>query len=287
MKNSRIEWTDHTWNPWYGCKKVSAGCKYCYMYRDMARTPFDPHIVTRAKPATFNKPLHWKEPARVFTCSWSDFWIEEADHWREEALQIMADSPHLTFQILTKRPERILDWLDEACWPVSGCPIGINGLPSNIWMGISAENQEQYIRRIAYLMEIPCHIRFISMEPLLGPIYFSFKGREKKIDWIIAGGESGLNARPMHPHWARIIRDQCLDNNIPFFFKQWGEWMPICEVYDEDLADKICQYYGQETISLEPDGNIPVWGKGDQFRCDYQPCPGSLEYGKSRQETSR
>jgi protein gp37 len=227
-KNSAIEWCDHTWNPWYGCHKVSAGCKNCYMFRDMQRTRFKPNVVTRAKPATFREPLSWKEPKKIFTCSWSDFWIEEADEWREEALQIIADTPHLVYQILTKRPERILDWLDEACWPVSGCPIGIDGLPDNVWLGISAENQEQYNKRIKYLLDVPCKVRFVSAEPLLNEINLSFhqmKFYEREmIDWVITGGESGPEnkIRKAKLDWFRSIRDQCQESGIAFFHKQHG-----------------------------------------------------------------
>lgn len=236
-KNSKIEWTDHTWNPWYGCHKVSQGCKNCYMYRDMARTPFNPNVVTRAKPATFNKPLSWKEPAMVFTCSWSDFWVEEADEWRAEALQIIAQTPHLTYQILTKRPERILDWLDNACWPISGCPIGIDGLPDNIWLGVSVENQEASHARIWHLCQVPAKIRFVSAEPLLGLLDLGFDAfvaddrgfpTEQKvsnyINWVITGGESGAQnkIRKAQIEWFRFIRNQCQEAGIAYFHKQNG-----------------------------------------------------------------
>lgn len=282
-KNSKIEWCDHTWNPWYGCKKVSTGCKNCYMYRDMQRTPFDPHIVTRAKPTTFRKPLNWKEPAKVFTCSWSDFFVKEADPWREKAMEIIANTPHLTYQILTKRPERILEWLDDACWPVSGCPI--SELPKNVWIGISAENQKEYERRVPYLLEIKASVRFVSLEPLLGQIdidsiinpgtkvydwHDNDHGDDNYwcqwcgglvdftrnpshechdphigIDWIIVGGESGTNARPMHPNWVRSIRDKCIELEIAFFFKQWGAWIPAnnySPFYNPQAADKSRQF---------------------------------------------
>lgn len=112
-KNSGIEWTDHTWNPWQGCLKVSPGCKQCYMYRDKKRYGQDPMVVVRSKPGTFRKPLQWKQPAKVFTCSWSDFFIEQADNWIDDAWNIIRQTPHLTYQILTKRPENIKDRLPE------------------------------------------------------------------------------------------------------------------------------------------------------------------------------
>lgn len=234
-KNSAIEWTDHTWNPWYGCCKVSQGCKNCYMYRDMARTPFDPHIVTRARPATFKKPLQWKEPGLVFTCSWSDFFIEEADPWRGEALEVIAATPHLTYQILTKRPERVLDWLDYACWPTSGC--SIDTLPPNVWLGVSVENQQVAANRIWNLCHIPARVRFISAEPLLGMVDLGFDalladehghpGEHRigdLIHWVITGGESGPSGkiRKAEVEWFRFIRDQCREAGVAYFHKQNG-----------------------------------------------------------------
>ena len=110
-ENSKIQWTDHTWNPWQGCRKVSPGCLNCYMYRDKKRYGQDPATVVRSKPPTFNKPLKWHDPAKVFVCSWSDFFIEDADEWRDDAWEIMRRTPHLTYQILTKRPRNIKDRL--------------------------------------------------------------------------------------------------------------------------------------------------------------------------------
>jgi len=156
-KHTNISWTTSTWNPWQGCKKVSAGCQNCYMYRDKKRYGQDPSVVVRSKPPTFNKPLHWKEPAKVFVCSWSDFFIEEADEWRGEAWEIIKKCPHLIFQILTKRPERIKQCLPED-WGEEY---------SNVWLGVTAENQEMADLRIPLLLEIPATIYFASCEPLL------------------------------------------------------------------------------------------------------------------------
>jgi protein gp37 len=158
-KNSGIEWTDHTWNPWYGCHKVSQGCKNCYMFREQKQYGRDPNVVTRSK-TTFHNPLSWKEPALVFTCSWSDFFIEEADPWREEVWDIIRKTPQLTYQILTKRPENIMDRLPKD-WG--------NGWP-NVWIGVSAEDQKNANKRIRVLTQIPAKIRFISYEPALSLI---------------------------------------------------------------------------------------------------------------------
>lgn len=162
-QNSKIEWTEATWNPWYGCTKVSPGCKFCYMYREMVRYGRDPRIVTRSK-TKFSDPLKWvragKAPQFCFTCSWSDFFIEAADEWRPEAWKIISDTPEITYQILTKRPELVRDRL-PADWG--------DGY-ENVWLGVSAENQEYADERIPLLLKIPAAVRWVSAEPLLGPI---------------------------------------------------------------------------------------------------------------------
>lgn len=202
---SAIEWTEATWNPWHGCKKVSPGCAHCYMYRDKARYGQDPSEIMRGK-TTFHLPLRWKEPKLIFTCSWSDFFIEEADPWRSEAWSVIRATPQHQYQILTKRPERIATQL-PADWP----------LP-NVWLGVSVENPRFY-SRIEILREISAPVRFLSLEPLLaGMADLPLKG----ISWVIVGGESGPRARPMKPEWVCDVRDQCLRSEIPFFFKQWG-----------------------------------------------------------------
>lgn len=210
-KNSNIEWTDHTWNPWQGCLKVSPGCKQCYMYRDKKRYGQDPMVVVRSKPATFNKPLQWKGPAKVFTCSWSDFFIDQADEWRGEAWDIIQQTPWLTYQILTKRPENIkkrlpFRWGDG--WP-------------NVWLGVSVESQD-YVHRIEILDEIPAKVRFVSYEPALGPLQADFEMCYGKIDWLISGGESGYNPRPANLNWFREVRDDCQRFNVDYFHKQHG-----------------------------------------------------------------
>jgi protein gp37 len=229
---STIEWTDATWNPWRGCTKVSPGCAHCYMFREQRRYGRDPTIVTRCSPATFNAPLRWREGRMVFTCSWSDWFHEDADEWRDEAWAIVQATPWHTYQILTKRPERILEHL-PASWDENGW--------SNVWLGVSIENR-RYINRADVLREVPAAVRFISAEPLLGPllydcdcgeVYFPhWRGDDMHedlpqlnldgIDWLIAGGESGPHSRPMRPDWATALRDQCNAQRVAFFFKQWG-----------------------------------------------------------------
>lgn len=223
-KNSLIEWTDHTWNPWQGCKKVSPGCKNCYMYRDKRRYGQQPKMIVRSSRATFNKPLKWTDPALVFTCSWSDFFIEEADGWRDDAWDIIRRTPHLTYQILTKRPELIKDRLPDD-WG--------NGWP-NVWLGISIET-EDYLWRLVSLEDIPTVVRFVSYEPALGPV--NFYPYSPIIDWIISGGESGPNYRPANPDWFRQVRDDCQKYGMAYFHKQNGGNRKIDGVWGGRLLD--------------------------------------------------
>jgi protein gp37 len=224
-KQTKIEWTDHTWNPWRGCLKVSLGCKFCYMYRDQVRYGRDPKAIVRAAPATFNAPLKWG-CGRVFTCSWSDFFIEQADEWRPEAWDIIKRTPYLTYQILTKRPENIKDRLPDD-WG--------NGW-SNVWLGVSVETPA-YEWRIVALEEIPAVVRFVSAEPLLSSLpnlysYFPI------LDWIITGGESMSN-RPANLDWFKQIRDDCQHYGVAYFHKQNGGNRKINGAWGGRLLDGI------------------------------------------------
>jgi protein gp37 len=206
-EHTGIEWTDATWNPWHGCHKVSPGCKFCYMYREKHRYGQDPNVVNRSK-TKFTEPLKWITPRMVFTCSWSDWLIEEADQWREQAYEIIRMTKRHIYQILTKRPER------------AAGRVPIPPLP-NIWFGVSVENRAT-LHRVDTLREIPAELRFLSLEPLLEDLG---KLNLSGIDWVIAGGESGPGARASSPDWFRSIRDQCQVAAVPFFFKQWGEFV--------------------------------------------------------------
>jgi protein gp37 len=204
-KTSAIEWTEATWNPWHGCLKVSPGCAHCYMYRDKLRYGQDPSQVLRSK-SSFDAPTRWKQSRVIFTCSWSDFFIEQADDWRDEAWEIIRTTPQHTYQVLTKRPDRIREHLPKG-WPFS-----------NVWLGVSVENPRFY-KRIEALVDIPAAIRFLSLEPLLAPMpNLPLTG----ISWVVVGGESGPRCRPMQAEWVREIRGQCGKANVAFFFKQWG-----------------------------------------------------------------
>lgn len=210
-EKTKIAWTSKTWNPWAGCTRISPGCAHCYMFAGQERLGSDPNIVRRTK--TWGDPVRWEREAAarnktemVFTCSWSDWFHEDADQWRAEAWAVVKRCPHLLFQILTKRDDRIAENL-PADWG--------DGY-QNVWLGASIEN-DRHVYRANTLRTIPAAIRFLSLEPLLGPLpSLDLTG----IHWIIVGGESGPNFRPMPHQWARDVHDQCLAAQIPYFFKQ-------------------------------------------------------------------
>jgi protein gp37 len=232
-----INWADATVNFWQGCIKVSEGCKYCYMYRGAARWGKDGSDVRKTNISTIRKILKDLEgtTSRIFTCSLSDFFIPAADEWRAEAWEIIRNSPH-TFMILTKLPERIKDHL-PADWG--------KGYP-NVWLGVSAENQARYDERIELLLNVPARIRFLSLEPLLGPIElgldkkmafanskYSFESNlylSDLIDWVIIGGESGNETgkylyRPCNFSWIDDLLDQCLNSEVALWVKQYGTYL--------------------------------------------------------------
>jgi len=210
-ENTGIEWTDATWNPHIGCYPVSTGCDNCYMYREMVRYGKDPRNVERTT-SVFDLPLRLKKPSKIFVCSWSDFFIKQADAWRNECWDIIRRCPQHTFQLLTKRPERIADHL-PADWGKGY---------ANVWLGVSTENQEMADKRIPLLLDIPARVHFLSVEPMLGPVDLMPWYESIPFDWIIVGGESGPNARGMHERWVYDIAQFCVDTDTPFFFKQWG-----------------------------------------------------------------
>ena len=210
---SSIEWTDSTWNPVTGCTKVSPGCKNCYAermahrlrlmgqprYRDGFRLALQKNIV--------EAPLSWRGRRTIFVNSMSDLFHEEIPlEFIQRVFATMNKAHNHRFQILTKRSKRLLELCHAVKWT------------ENIWMGVSVENAD-YTFRVHDLQKVPSKVRFLSVEPLLGPIS---RLPLSKIHWVIVGGESGPRARPMQPGWTRQIRDRCLRYNVPFFFKQWG-----------------------------------------------------------------
>lgn len=226
-EKTAIEWCDMTWNPWRGCIKISPGCKQCYMYREQIRYGNDPKDILRAALPTFQAPLKkWKQPAKVFTCSWSDFFIASADAWRPEAWEIIKATPHLTYQILTKRPENVFTRL-PADWGWGY---------QNVWMGVSVESQD-YDWRLDELAQIPAKVRFVSYEPALGPLNLAPWFSVNALDWVISGGESGYQPRPANLDWFRDVRDQCRQYGVAYFHKQHGGRLKIDGSYGGHVLD--------------------------------------------------
>jgi protein gp37 len=280
-ENSKIEWTDHTFSPWIGCQKVSAACDHCYAEAWDKRFKGDrwgPHA-ERTVTKDWRKVYAWNRkaqksgvPAKVFSASMADVFdnhqsIDPA--WREQFWRMVRETQWLVWFLLTKRPQNIKQFLPPD-WGI--------GYP-NVWLGTTVENQTEANRRIPHLLAVPAKVRFLSCEPLLGPIDFdeipassdgsfpplfnSLAGycrkhfpkmrcgcdkQQPSIDWVIAGGESGPKARPSHLDWFRSLRDQCVDADVPFFFKQMGEWAP----YDLDSGGQ------QDWMILDQTGNIDI-----------------------------
>lgn len=212
-QGSSIEWTDATWNPVTGCSKVSTGCKNCYALRmanrlhAMGQSRYANNFEVTLQDDLLLQPLNWKAPRLVFVNSMSDLFHEKVpDAFIRKVFVTMSAASQHTFQVLTKRPERLLSLAHDLPWP------------ENVWMGVSVENQ-RYVSRVHYLRRVPAAVRFLSVEPLLGPIpRLPLSG----IDWVIVGGESGPKCRVVESAWVRQIRDRCLTYGVPFFFKQWG-----------------------------------------------------------------
>ncbi|HZY71373.1 MAG TPA: phage Gp37/Gp68 family protein [Thermoplasmata archaeon] len=210
---STIEWTDATWNPVTGCTKISQGCKHCYAarfaerFRGVPGHPYEQGFDLKLWPDRLELPLGWSEPRRIFVNSMSDLYHPDVPlDYILRVFETMRRASWHTFQILTKRADRlaevgrVLDW------------------PPNVWQGVSVED-ERVAWRIDLLRKVPAAVRFLSLEPLIGPLDdLDLRG----IHWVIVGGESGPGARPMDPRWARRIRAQCRRERVPFFFKQWG-----------------------------------------------------------------
>jgi protein gp37 len=297
MNRTKIEWTDVTWNPVTGCSPVSEGCENCYARRLAFRLrgrfgyPDDEPFKVTLHPELLEEPLRWRKPRRVFVCSMGDlFHPDVPDHFIARVWSTMRYSPHHTYIILTKRPERMAEWFEKIwCYEWEGYmrfghEKGDNGtkgyiigvadrwpLP-NVWIGVTAENQARAEERIPVLLKIPAVVRFVSVEPMLGPVDLrqwlgearfcerhgqlceegvSWENgqlvcryckrpveRLRLLHWVIAGGETGPDARPMNPTWVRSLRDQCIETETSFFFKSWGEWAPS-KPFVIDHAERI------------------------------------------------
>lgn len=215
--NSAIEWTEATWNPVTGCDRISPGCAHCYArtfaerWRGVPGHAYEQGFDLRLWPERIDQPLRWKRPRQIFVNSMSDlFHPDVPDEFIAEVFATMVEADQHVFQILTKRPERLLELADELPWP------------PHVWMGVSIENR-RFVHRADLLREVPASIRFISAEPLLGPL----EGLDlTEIHWLIAGGESGAGHRPIREEWVLDLRDRCESSDVAFFFKQWGGFRP-------------------------------------------------------------
>ncbi len=213
MAKSTIEWTETTWNPTTGCTKISAGCKNCYAeilakrLQAMGLEKYKNGFELTLHPQTLNDPYKWKKPRIVFVNSMSDLFHKEVPlDFIQKLFHTMNNTPQHTYQVLTKRSERLLELSPHLNWT------------PNIWMGVSVED-DRVVHRIDDLRKTGAHVKFLSCEPLIGPLpKFDLDG----INWVIAGGESGYKSRPMDQLWVEDLLQQCSDNNIAFFFKQWG-----------------------------------------------------------------
>jgi protein gp37 len=214
---SAIEWTEATWNPVTGCDRISPGCAHCYArtfaerWRGIPDHPYEQGFDLRLWPQRLDQPLRWKRPRQIFVNSMSDLFHEDVpDEFIAEVFATMVEADWHVFQILTKRPERLVELADALPWP------------PHIWMGVSIENR-RFVHRADVLRNVPAAIRFISAEPLLGPL----EGLDlTDIHWLIAGGESGPGHRPIREEWVLDLRDICDGENVAFFFKQWGGTRP-------------------------------------------------------------
>jgi protein gp37 len=226
---SKIEWTDATWNPVTGCDKVSPGCAHCYAetfaerFRNVGGHPYEQGFDLKLWPQRLDLPLKWKEPKIIFVNSMSDLFHKEVpDYFIKKVFDIMSRAKQHIFQVLTKRSDRMLAWSLEYFASDVTKKNGKALWPPHIWLGVSVENQD-YLSRVKHLQLTPSNVRFLSIEPLLGPVVFD-KELMKGIHWVIVGGESGPGARPMKSEWVYSIRNQCEEYNVPFFFKQWGAY---------------------------------------------------------------
>lgn len=253
-QNSSIEWTDHTFNPWWGCAKVSPACDHCYA--ELWAKRMGHAVWGREADRRFFSDAHWREPLawneeaqserkrrRVFCASMADVFERrsELNAERMRLWQLIEGTPWLDWLLLTKRPQNIGDMVPwSRKWP------------ANVWLGTTIESQFFAEKRLPFLLKHPSAIRFLSCEPLLGSLELSTwfnKNGFYPIDWVIAGGESGPSCRPMHPDWATKILFQCREKNIPFHFKQWGHWVPA-EIVAEGTPARLIELHNERPVKM-------------------------------------
>lgn len=279
-ENTKIEWTDHTFNPWIGCTKVGPGCDHCYaenlMDKRMGVAVWGPgNERVRTKDANWKMPLRWNAQAdafmaqhgrrqRVFCASLADVFDNAVDpQWRADLFALIHATPNLDWLLLTKRIGNVPDMLVQLSHGSDPDLTLLDMMPlPNVWIGATITSQAEADRDIPKLLAVPARVRFLSMEPLLGPV--SFEGMFanphniadgtnalEALDWVIVGGESGPGARPMRPDWARSLRDQCEAAGVPFLFKQWGEWGEPDSIERTGIAH--CGWFEQD----RRDGGVP------------------------------
>lgn len=323
-ENSAIEWTDSTANFWWGCEKVSPGCKHCYAdtlaKRYGKKIWGSPKNTTREqKKSVWNDVKKWDRQAgeegkriNLFTMSMGDFLEDHPDihDTRNRAIDLLYSLTNTNVQLLTKRPENARKFLPESWF--------YGGWPEHILFGVSVENQEQASIRIPLALDVPAKVRFLSCEPLLEGIllddgmeswltcnstqednddlssgdnecclsFAHFGTHFHGIDWVIAGGESGHHARPMHPNWARSLRDQCQEAKVRFTFKQWGEWLPGYPIANDDgtMSDNINWQSGFTRPANRYGNNVIQWGDGTVFAKTGKHTAGRLLDGREWNE---
>lgn len=314
MPKTKIEWTEYSWNPVTGCTPISEACQNCYAQRMAKRLagrcgyPKDEPFKVTLHPDKLSEPLKWRKPRKVFVCSMSDLFHEDVpDEYIDRIFAVMALCPQHIFMVLTKRPMRMLDYIKcpdrynkiidvlnrGMVWDMPPRTVtrlymncrekDIWPLP-NVWLGTTAENQQRADERIPNLLQIPAAVRFVSIEPMLGPVdltridiggnvwinsltgdcksYHPYGGMWKtnesknKLDCVICGGETGPGARPMYPAWVRSLRDQCQKAGTCFFFKSWGDWAPVHELSCNEPGVKNKPWY-----NFDPDTSVCRIGK--------------------------
>jgi protein gp37 len=247
-RNSRIEWTDHTFNPWWGCTKVSEACKHCYAEawsKRVGQKVWGPKADRR-----FFGDRHWQEPIkwntdaltskrrpRVFCASMADVFEErtELDPWRARLWSLIEQTPELDWLLLTKRPQLVAELVPWA-----------RRWPTNVWLGTTVEDQASAEERLPHLTKLPAVVRFVSAEPLLSDLDLR-EWMGTTINWVITGGESGPKARPSNPSWFRELLQQCAEAEVPFHFKQWGDWMPVRKSRDASREKVAMQTFDDGT----------------------------------------
>jgi protein gp37 len=265
--NTAIEWAHHTFNPWLGCTKISPACDHCYAEAWAKRTG---HPELWQGDRRFTSEANWRQPPkwnaaataagerhRVFCASLADVFDNQVPaHWRYELWQLIRSTTSLDWLLLTKRPQNIAAMLPQD-WG--------DGF-ANVWLGTTVENQDEACRRLPHLLDVAARIRFLSCEPLLEAVRIFPEGRTPGdvggIHWLIVGGESGPHARPMHPEWARTLRDQCLHAGVVFHFKQWGEWGLVDDDHprgelvgiDPEIQEHDCAFSRLDAVTMAPIG---------------------------------